>query len=96
MACERMGLGGTGKLVCPWGLGRVRPIETAPSNKLATSHILEIRPVHATQTGGSVQAEGIGDGGWANHRQAALDDATQNSRIWESLAVLPGVWEAPR
>jgi hypothetical protein len=27
--------------------------------------------------GGSVKAEGLGDGGWANHRQAALDDATQ-------------------
>jgi hypothetical protein len=27
--------------------------------------------------GGSVKAEGLGDGGWANHRQAALDDATR-------------------
>jgi hypothetical protein len=29
------------------------------------------------QMGGSVKAERLGDGEWANHRQAALDDATQ-------------------
>jgi len=28
-------------------------------------------------TGGSVKAEGLGDGEWANHRQAALDAATR-------------------
>jgi len=27
--------------------------------------------------GGSVKAEGLGDGEWANHRQAALDAATR-------------------
>jgi len=48
---------------------------------LATSQALEIGPVQATQTGGSVKAEGLGDGKWANHRQAALDAATKNSSI---------------
>ena len=33
-------------------------------------------PIRLT-AGGSVKAEGLGDGGWANHRQAALGDATQ-------------------
>jgi len=33
--------------------------------------------------GGIVKAEGLGDGEWANHRQAALDDATQNSTLWD-------------
>jgi hypothetical protein len=28
-------------------------------------------------TAGSGKAEGFADGEWANHRQAALDDATQ-------------------
>jgi len=33
----------------------------------------------ARETGGSVKAEGLGDGGWVNHRQAALDDATRST-----------------
>jgi len=57
---------------------------------LATSHILEIGPEQATQTGGSVKAEGLGDGEWANHRQAALDDATQSSRTWDEADVFDG------
>ena len=61
---------------------------------LARSHTLEIRPVQVTQTGGSVKAEGLGDGEWANHRQAALDDATQDSTTWDAantfLAVVLG------
>jgi len=48
----------------------------------ASSRILEIGPVQAAQAGGIVKAEGLGDGEWANHRQAALDDATQSSRTW--------------
>ncbi len=35
------------------------------------------------ETGGSVKAEGLGDGAWADHRQAALDAATQNSTSWD-------------
>jgi GT2 family glycosyltransferase len=55
-----------------------------------TSHIPEIGPTQATQTGGIVKAEGLGDGGRTNHRQAPLDAATRpagNSRIWDALNV---------
>jgi exo-1,4-beta-D-glucosaminidase len=48
---------------------------------LATSQALEIGPMQATHTGGSVKAEGLGAGEWANHRQAALDAATRNSTV---------------
>jgi len=54
------------------GLGR---------NPLTLSRVLDIGPAQATQTGGSVKAEGLGDGGWANHRQAALDAATRPEGI---------------
>jgi hypothetical protein len=60
----------------------------APPDSVGSSQVLEIGPVQAMQTGGSVKAEGLGDGEWANHRQsfdrlrrgAALDAATQDSR----------------
>jgi tetratricopeptide (TPR) repeat protein len=39
----------------------------------------------AVQTGGSVKAEGLGDGEWANHRQAALDAATRKSTTPDAL-----------
>jgi len=55
----------------------------APPNLLGSSHLVEIGLTRATQMGGSVKAEGLGDGEWANHRQAALDDATQNSTLWD-------------
>ena len=41
--------------------------------------VLDIGPAQATRTGGIVKAEGLGDGGWANHRQAALDTATRSA-----------------
>jgi len=44
------------------------------------SHIHEIGSTQATRPGGIVKAEGLGDGGWANHRQAALDAATRRAR----------------
>jgi hypothetical protein len=50
---------------------------------LGSSQIVETGPVQAVPTGGSVKAEGLGDGGWANHRQAALDAATRNSTNWD-------------
>ncbi len=33
--------------------------------------------------GGIGKAEGFADGEWANHRQAALAAATQDSRTWD-------------
>jgi len=59
-----------------------------------TSQGAEIRPSQDAQMGGSVKAEGLGDGEWADHRQsfdelrrvAALDDATRNSMIREAAA----------
>ena len=54
-----------------------RPVSrVAPPDSLGSSQVLEIGPVQAGWTGGSVKAEGLGDGEWANHRQAALDAAT--------------------
>jgi len=50
-----------------------------------TSHVPETGLMQATRSGGSVKAEGLGDGGWANHRQAALDAATRpikDPRSW--------------
>jgi hypothetical protein len=35
--------------------------------------------------GGSGKADGFADGGWANHRQAALAAATQNSTIGNAV-----------
>jgi hypothetical protein len=40
------------------------------------------------RTGGSGKAEGFADGGWANHRQAALAAATQDSRIRDAASRL--------
>jgi len=49
----------------------------AEPNEMTTSHVPETGPTQAAQMGGRVKAEGPGDGEWANHRQAALDDATR-------------------
>jgi len=51
--------------------------------RVALSEDPEIGTTQATRMGGSVKAEGLGDGEWANHRQAALDAATQDSTIRE-------------
>ena len=59
----------------PGASGDARPT-AEPASQSA-----EIRPTQGAQMGGSVKAEGLGDGEWANHRQAALDDATRNSMI---------------
>jgi len=52
--------------------------------RVALSQVPEIGTTQATHVGGSVKAEGLGDGEWSNHRQAALDAATQNARIREA------------
>jgi hypothetical protein len=44
---------------------------------MTTSPVHEVELAEGPQTGGSVKAEGLGDGAKANHRQAALDDATR-------------------
>jgi len=49
----------------------------AVPNPLATARVPETGPTQAAQPGGSVKAEGLGDGRWADHRQAALEAATQ-------------------
>jgi glycerate kinase len=49
------------------------------TTRVAPSQIPGIGPTQATQAGGSVKAEGLGDGEWANHRQAALDAATHRT-----------------
>jgi hypothetical protein len=41
----RHGMGGTGKLVCPWGLGWAEPIEAAPSNEFGGATPKECSPV---------------------------------------------------
>jgi len=46
--------------------------------------------MQAMQTDGSVKAEGLGDGEWASHRQAALDDATRNSGKWDQANSFDG------
>jgi len=46
----------------------------------------------AAATGGIVKAEGLGDGGWANHRQATLDAATrpaENPKIGDLVNKTP-------
>jgi len=62
-------------------------------NARRTSHVPEAWLARATRPGGSVKAEGLGDGGWANHRQAALDAATrpvEGPRSWD-LHTLPAL-----
>jgi hypothetical protein len=59
--------GAVSSLKCEVSSGAGRVEEDNPS--------CETKPI--ASAGGSVKAEGLGDGGWANHRQAALDDATQ-------------------
>jgi len=50
------------------------------------SQILEFPLAQGPEMGGSGKAEGFADGGWANHRQAALAAATRRaeiSRTWD-------------
>jgi len=46
-------------------------------NETIMSNIPEFGPTQVMQTGGTVKAEGLGDGEGANHRQAAIDDANR-------------------
>lgn len=48
-------------------------------NKSNSSRAGKTGHTPAARTGGSVKAKGLGDDGQANHRQAALDDATRQS-----------------
>jgi hypothetical protein len=50
--------------------------------------------LQAIPSGGSVKAEGLGDGGCANHRQAALGDATQNLKKWDKPNEFGGATQA--
>ena len=64
--------------------GWIRPAERSVET---TFHIPEIGRAQIMQAGGSVKAEGLGDGGWVNYRQAAFDDATHaagNSRVYDA------------
>jgi hypothetical protein len=62
---------------------RIQEQMPTATNKLASCQIFGMGLIRITRTGGSAKAEGPGDGRWTNHRQAALDDATQNSRTWD-------------
>jgi len=64
-----------------------------PSNLWAVSQVLEFPLAQAPEMGGSGKAEGFADGGWANHRQAALAAATRRaeiSRTWDVLNSFDG------
>jgi len=67
------------------------------AKELTASHVLEIGPTQGIRMGGSVKAEGLGDGCTASqegHRQAALDAATRPAR---NLRIHDGLNEtAPR